>query len=142
MTDIILIDGDKVNFDSLFAPAVVKVQAGNISASGPPTLGGKKVCVEGDEGSVSVAGCDYVSPPFAIPGKGTMKIKKLAPDQLAVKTTAGGKKVLLKGMKFIAEFKVDKPAEFQTPSGPQTDPMPQYVGTGSFKSSNQKLKGT
>lgn len=142
MADIILIDGDTVNFDSLFPPATVTVQPGKISASSAPTLGGKKFCVEGDEGSVSVANCQYMSGPFVTPGMGTLKIAQLAPNQIAVKTTAGGKKVLLKGAKFIAEFKVDKPAELQTPSGPQTDPMPQYAGTGSFESTNQKLNGT
>lgn len=144
MPDTILIDGDTVNFDAAFTPCSVVVKPGKLSAKGEATVNGKKMCVEGDEKNVSVPGCMYTTPIFSIPGTGTLKINGLAPNQKAMKTATGGKKVLLKGAKFIAVFEVQSPAKFQPPSPgpPQQDPMKKYIGTGSFVSTNQKLKGT
>lgn len=142
MPDFILIQGDLVNFDPAFAAATVVVQPGTLAGSGKATLTGKKLCVDGDESKVSVAGCAYTSPPFMVPGVGTLKIKQLAPNQKAMKTTSGKKKVLLKGAKFIAVFEVQTKAQLITPSGTQQDPLTQYPGTGSFQTFNQKFKGT
>lgn len=144
MADLILIDGDQVIFDTAFPPANVVVQPGKFSATGGATLNGKKICVDGDEKKVSVPGCTYVTPIYSIPGTGTLKIQSLAPNQKALKTATGGKKVLLKGAKFIAKFEVQSPAQFQPPgpNPPQPDQMKQYVGSGSFETTNQKLNGT
>ena len=142
MADFVLVENDLVNFDPAFAAATVVVVPGKLAGTGAATLGGKKMCVEGDEGKVSVAGCAYTTPAFPMPGVGTLKISKLMPNQVATKTCAGKKKVLLKGAKFMATFEVQTPAQLQTPSGPQTDPLTQYPGTGSFQTFNQKLKGT
>lgn len=144
MPDTILIDGDTVNFDAAFPPGSVVVKPGKLAAKGEATVNGKKMCVEGDEKNVSVPGCMYTTPIFSIPGTGTLKINSLAPNQKAMKTATGGKKVLLKGAKFIAVFEVQSPAKFQPPgtSPPQQDPMKKYMGTGSFVSTNQKTKGT
>jgi hypothetical protein len=144
MPDSILIDGDLVNFDPAFPPGNVMVKPGKLAAKGAATFNGKKLCVEGDEKNVSVPGCMYTTPIFSIPGTGTLKINSLAPNQKATKTSTGGKKVLLKGAKFVAKFEVQSPAKFQPPgpNPPQQDPMSQYVGTGSFQTTNQKFKGT
>jgi len=144
MADLILIDGDQVIFDAAFPPANVVVKPGKFSGSGPATLNGKKICVDGDEKNVSVPGCTYMTPIYSIPGTGTLKIQSLAPNQKATERSTGGKKVLLKGAKFIAAFEVQSPAQFQPPgpNPPQADQMKQYVGTGSFETTNQKVKGT
>ena len=146
MADLILVDGDKVIFDvdEAFPPAKIIVQGScEFSATGPATLNGKKICVDGDEKKVSVP-ATYTTPLYSIPGAGTLKIQSLEPNQKATERSTGGKKVLLKGAKFIATFEVQSPAQFQPPgtNPPQLDQMKQYVGTGSFETTNQKVKGT
>jgi len=136
MSDMILIDGDQVMFLPMFAPAVVVVQPGKLSGSGPATVGGKKIAVDGDEAQVQVAGCTYMTPAYPIPGTGTLKIAQLAGDQKAQKCSTGGKKVLLKGSQFIAKFEVQSPAQQPTPGGPVPDTTPQYSGQGMFVPSN------
>src|SRR5689334_21719240 len=104
--DYVLIDGDQAIFMPTFGAATVAVQPGKLTASGPGTVGNKPMCVEGDESSVSVPGCMYMTPQYSIPGVGTLEIAALAGDQKASKTQTGGKKVLLVGSNFDAKFKV------------------------------------
>ena len=74
MEDWILVDGDTVLFVPSFGVATVVVQPGTLKGSGPSTYAGKKACVDGDEGDVSVPGCMYTTPQYSIPGSGTLKI--------------------------------------------------------------------
>lgn len=144
MPDFILIEGDKANFMPNFGAAIVVVQPGDLKGSGPATLNGKKLCVDGDEKKVSVSGCTYMTPQYSIPGSGTLKISALAGDQKATKTNTGGKAVLLKGSTFTAEFEVQSPAK-QPPPGsapPVPDATPKYTGTGMFITTNMKLQGS
>jgi hypothetical protein len=144
MADFILIDGDIVNFVAAFTPAVVAVRPGNLTASGPNTLNGKKVCIDGDEKSVAVESCSYMTPAFPIAGMGTLKIQKLGGDQTATKTNSGNKPMLLKGSMFTAVFEVQSPAKQPPPpiSGGLDDPMKKYMGNGSFQTANTKYQGT
>lgn len=144
MPDIILIEGDKANFLPNFGPAVVVVQPGDLKGSGPATLNGKKVCVDGDEKNVSVPGCTYMTPQYSIPGTGTLKIAALAANQKAQKTNTGGKAVLLKGGNFTAKFEVQNPAKqpLPPPGPPIPDATPQYSGTGMFITTNVKYQGS
>jgi hypothetical protein len=144
MSDLILIEGDKAVFLPTFGPATVVVKPGDLKASGPATVNGKKVCVDGDETRVSVPGCVYMTPQYSIPGTGTLKIAALAGNQKAKKTRSGNKPVLLKGESFTAKFEVQNPGK-QPPPGPGSpipDPTPQYSGTGMFVSMNIKFTGT
>jgi hypothetical protein len=144
MPDFIMIDGDMANFLPTFGAAVVVVQPGSLKGSGPATLNGKKVCVEGDEKNVSVPGCTYMTPQYSIPGTGTLKIADLAPNQKAKKTKTGGKAVMLKGGSFTAKFEVQSPAQ-QPPPGPGPpipDATPQYSGNGMFITTNMKFQGS
>ena len=100
MSDFILMDGDMANFIPAFGAATVVVQPGTLAGSGPATLSGKPICVDGDEADVSVPGCQYMTPVYSIPGVGTLKIDALAGDQLASKTNTGGIAVMLKGSQF------------------------------------------
>ena len=127
-----------------FGAAVVVVQPGNLMASGPATLNGKKICVDGDETKVSVPGCTYMTPQYSIPGTGTLKIAALAGNQKATKTNTGGKAMLLKGGNFTAKFEVQSPAK-QPPPGPGSpipDATPQYSGSGMFVTTNVKFQAT
>lgn len=144
MADYILIDGDMAVFQPTFGAATVVVQPGKLRASGPATLTDKKLCVDGDEGSVAVRGCMYMTPQYTIPGTGTLEISALAGDQKAQKTATGDKKVLLVGGKFTAKFSVQSPAQ-QPPPGPGPpipDATPQYSGNGNFVTTNTKFRGT
>ena len=144
MSDFILMEGDQVIFMPAFTPAIVVVQPGKLEGSGPATIGGKKICVEGDESKVSVAGCAYMTPQYSIPGTGTLKISALAGNQKATKTNTGSKAVLLKGGNFTAKFEVQSPAQ-QPPPGPGApvpDATSQYSGNGMFVTANAKFLGT
>ena len=142
MSDMILIDGDQVMFLPAFTPAIVVVQPGKLSGSGPATIGGKKIAVEGDEAQVSVPGCTYMTPAYPIPGTGTLKIAALGGDQKTQHTQTGGKPMLLKGGQFTAKFEVQSPAQQPTAAGPVPDATPQYSGHGMFVSSNFTRKAT
>jgi hypothetical protein len=144
MADLILIDGDSVMFIPAFGAAIVVVQPGKIEGSGPATINGKKIAVDGDESKVEVAGCTYMTPQYSIPGSGTLKITALAGDQKASKTQTGGKAVLLKGGQFTAKFEVQSPAK-QPPPGPGApipDATPSYSGNGMFVPTNMKVMGS
>ncbi|XXX71796.1 hypothetical protein WMF30_29535 [Sorangium sp. So ce134] len=144
MEKFILIEGDKAIFFHTFEAALVLPRPGELKGSGPATLNGKKICVEGDEGEVSVANCSYVKPGYSIPGKGTLKIAALGGDQKAKKTKTGDKAVLLKGTTFTATFEVQNPAK-QPPKGPGPpilDSTPKYQGKGMFTTTNKIFKGT
>jgi len=134
MSDFVLVEGDIASFLPNFGAAVVVVRPGTLTGSGPGRIGGKRICVDGDERSVSVAGCLYVTPQHPIPGTGTLKVSALAGDQKARDSKTGGKAVLLKGGTFSATFEVQSPAH-QPPPGPGSpipDATPQYSGRGSF----------
>jgi hypothetical protein len=144
MSDFILRDGDQVMFLPAFTPAIVVVQPGTIDGSGPATIDGKKMCVDGDETNVAVRGCTYMTPLHSIPGTGTLKISALAGNQKATKTKSDGKAVLLKGATFTASFEVQSPAQ-QPPPGPGSpvpDSTPSYSGSGMFVTTNVKVLGT
>jgi len=143
MGDFILMDGDTALFMPSFGAAVVVVQPGTLQGSGPATLNGKSICVDGDEKNVSVPGVVYMTPQYSIPGTGTLKIDALAGDQKATKTNTGGKAVLLKGGNFTAKFEVQSPAKQPVPSSsPIPDASPQYSGQGMFMTMNLKVQGT
>jgi len=143
MSDYVLIDGDVVLFMPSFGAAVVTPQPGTLKGSGPGTVNGKKICVDGDEKNVAVPGCIYMTPQYCIPGVGTLKVDALASNQKATKTQTGGKAVLLKGGTFTAKFEVQSPAQQPTPAGPIPDASPQYGGgTGMFNTLNTKFQGT
>jgi hypothetical protein len=143
MADFILIEGDTVIFMPAFTPATVVVQPGKLHGSGPASIDGKKISVDGDESKVAVAGCTYMTPQYSIPGTGTLKISALAGDQKAKKTQTGGKAVLLKGATFTAKLEVQSPAQ-QPPPGPGPpvpDSTTQYSGKGMFVTTNAKFTG-
>lgn len=142
MSDYILIEGDKANFNPTFGAATVVVQPADLKGSGKTSLKGKAVCIAGDEKDVSVPGCSYMTPVYSIPGTGTLKIAALGGDQKAQKTKTAGKAVLLKGSTFTAKFEVQSPAQQPNMPSPIPDVTPQYSGTGSFITTNTQYKGT
>lgn len=136
MADFILITGDLAMFNPTFGPAIVTVRPGHLIGSGKNTINSKIICVDGDEKTVIVPGCPYMTPQYSIPGMGILSIESLADNQIAKKTTSSGKPVLLKGGSFNAKFQVAVPAQQPTPGGPVPDTIPQYFGSGTFVTTN------
>jgi hypothetical protein len=142
--DLVILDGDKVIFSPVFGAATVVVQPGTMTGAGPARFDGKMLCVDGDEQSVAVMGCTYMTAQYSIPGTGTLKIAALGANQRASNTRTGGKAVILKGGQFTAKFEVQAPAQ-QPPTGPGSpvpDPTPQYSGYGMFQTTNTKFRRT
>lgn len=135
MSDYLLTDGDKVLFDPAFANRTLLQPAqGVIRGSGHATINGKRVCVQGDESGVQVQNVSYAIPGFT-PGKGILTIQSLQSNQLARPTSSAGKKVLLKGARFIARLTPTQPAmSTGTPSIPEPNLAP-TTGTGQFVNS-------
>jgi hypothetical protein len=142
MADSILVTGDTVVFLPSFGAATAVPVPGTLSGTGRANVGGKPVCVDGDETMVIVPGVAYTSPSFPVPGVGILSIDSLGGDQKAQTTKAGGKAVLLKGSTFTAKLEVSVPAQLVNPSGTVTDPAPQYSGTGQFVTTNLLVKGS
>lgn len=142
MDDFVLFDGDQVIFRPGFGQAVVSVKPGQVRGSGGIGLGGRKVCVEGDEKGVEVAGCAYITPRHSVPGSGTLRIAKLGPDQVAKHATDGGRALLLKGGSFVARFEVKVPAKQPSagPVAPVADTSKEYAGAGTFATTNRQFK--
>lgn len=139
--DTIILDGDEAVFAPLFGAAIVVVQPGKIEGTGETTINGKKVCIEGDEKTVEIKNCSYISPPFVAPGFGTVKIQKLDKGQLTEKVTSGDNKVILRGIVFTAEFVVDSGKAAKMPPPANTlDTNPKYMGRGQFIPANTKIK--
>ncbi|CBW75286.1 unnamed protein product [Mycetohabitans rhizoxinica HKI 454] len=126
---LVVLDGDTVQFDTTFGPAVaLNPPVAHIAGSGQFSVNGKKVCISGDEASVKVPGVTYQSGIF-MGGVGEVVIEKLQ-EQTAPRVV-GGKPVMVKGVKFLAKLKVISKAK-STSSPPQEDPMSEYLGTGEF----------
>lgn len=135
MSDIMLTTGDMAIFEPTFGQAIVTVLPGVLAGSGPATLDSKTICLDGDESSVVVPGCPYISGAFVTPGVGILMIDSLGSDQLTTKTTYQGKAIMLQGSNFVAKFQVLAPA-IEPSVPPVPDPTPEYSGQGSFLSVN------
>jgi len=140
--DVIILDGDTALFHGAsFGGAIVTPSPGTMVATGSATVSGASICVEGDEGSVSVPGNSYITASHTIPGAGTLTIDSLGVEQVAMFTKDNGTLVILLGAVFNAKFTVDTPA--QVPGSPPVpDATPSYMGTGNFVTSNLLVMGT
>lgn len=142
----ILSDGDTAVFDPAFTPATVRLPLPlqcAIPGSGAMTVGGRNVCLEEDAARVQLSGCQYVSGPYQIiPGLCDLTIEKVLPAQLSRGFTVKGAKLLLVGGPFIAKLTVTMPAKLVTPSGPQDDPVSQYIGRGEFSNTHTQFRTT
>lgn len=128
MSNLVVIDGDALTFNPQFgAITITPPPQPRISGSGEASIGGKKICIVGDEKQVSFT-VDYIKPPFvASPGKGTLTIKQLATDQQVEFATAP---MIVVGSQFTTQFQPTTPA--QDPQGkPDTD-LSAVTGIGTF----------
>jgi hypothetical protein len=142
MVDIILRTSDFIEV-TIPAPTVVPVLEAPVPLIGSSTnvtVLGLVACLQGDElPPVLRVPLVYTAPPFTIPGTGTLSVTLLPPN-LTVKTTNGGKPMLLKGGTFPAMFTVETPATQPTPTGPVPDAEIEKPGNARFISSNETVK--
>jgi hypothetical protein len=141
MADIILRTGDFIEV-TIPPPAIVTQLEAPVPLVGSSTnviVLGMPVCLQGDElPPVLRVPLVYTAPPFSTPGMGTLTVT-LLPANLTVKTSNGGKPLLLKGQTFPAMFSADDPAMQPTPAGPVPDPLVEKEGTARFISSNETV---
>lgn len=129
MSNLVVIDGDALKFETNFGANIVTPTAPClIQGSGEADITNKKICVLGDESKVSIA-ATYIKSTHPTPGTGTITIAALASDQQAVFVTARTA-VIVVGSQFTVRF---------TPSSPAIDPqgkpdpnMGPAQGTGTF----------
>jgi hypothetical protein len=139
--DFVIVTGDMIQV-TIAPPAIVPqlmAPVPLIGTSQKVVLGGKPICLEGDELPPSLkASMPYTAPPFVIPGTGTLEIK-LMPTNTTIPTD-NGKKILIKGATFVAKFNVQTPAQQPTPGGPVPDPVAVKPGTAQFITTNVQVK--
>ncbi len=139
--DFVIVTGDMIQV-TITPPAIVPqlmAPVPLIGTSQKVVLGGKPICLEGDELPPSLkAPMPYTAPPFVIPGTGTLEIK-LMPTNKTIQTD-NGKKILIKGATFVAKFNVQTPAQQPTPGGPVPDPVAVKPGTAQFITTNVQVK--
>lgn len=136
----LLITGDLAVFPTAFGAAVVPVaMTAPIVGSGKASVGGKAVCVAGDEQSVVVASCAYTAGAYTVPGTAMLTIEALAAGQSSQGVKSGDKAALLACARFVAKLQVLVPAQMPpaTPP-PPPDATPSYIGQGEFQSANLK----
>lgn len=126
----VIVNGDVVQFIPQFGARTIAVSVTMIPGSGHATVGGKKVCVKGDEKKVKLL-TSYISGAYTTPGLAEVTIKKLKPDQLATDCTSP-KDLITQGQQpFDAQLKVLTPA--MTPgSPPSPDNTQSSDGKGMF----------
>lgn len=144
MLDNVLINGDYAIFDPVITGGIITgpIMPGKIKGTGKATVKKKKICVKGDEKSIVVGNCPYIAGSYVIPGMGTFTIKKLSPNQVSKKTRLAKKGILLKGIRFQAEFTVNTPAQQPNPPAPNLldQAGKKYKGSGKFQSFNTSYK--
>lgn len=140
--DYIMVTGDMILI-TIAAPTTVMTLVAPVPLKGSSSdvkVNGMYICLEGDELPVSVQPPQpYISPPYVIPGTGTVKLT-LNPDNKTEKTKNGGEIILIKGTPFKAEFSVASPAMQPTPGGPVPDPASKKSGQAEFITTNTRVK--
>lgn len=139
--DYIIITGDMIKF-TWSPPTTVLTLTAPIPLQGSSSdmkVNSMAVCLEGDELPSMVSPPQpYVSPPYVIPGTGTVTLT-LNPDNKTTRSK-NGDPILIKGTPFTAEFNVASPAMQPTPAGPVPDGAMKKTGTAEFITTNARVK--
>ncbi len=140
MQDFIIKTGDMIKFTfpppTLIPPILAPV---SLIGKGATFVMKMPACIEGDElPPPLLAPLPYTSPPFVVPGTGTLKVTLTANHKSAVAKDKKGA-YLIKGTPFVAEFTVVTPAQMPPPAA-VPDPLVKKVGTAEFVTSNNVVK--
>lgn len=129
MSDLVLVDGDALLFEPMFGNRQVIVPAGAvIRGSGQATVGGRPICILGDEGKLQLQ-AQYLIPGYS-PGQGLVSIVQLSPAQQAPRCVSGAP-ILLGTDSFAARFTPTVPALMSSPPNSPDVPAPS-MGRGRF----------
>jgi hypothetical protein len=134
--DFIIQNGDQLMI-TITPPALVPALLAPVPlvASGFSTINGLAVCVEGDENPQSLqVPTPYTSPPYTVPGMGTVAVTLGASNKTSAATDQG-KAILLKGSTMTAQFTVSVPAQMPPPVS-TPDPLAAKTGTAVFITTN------
>lgn len=127
----VMVNGDVVQFIPQFGARTIAVFTTIIPGSGHATIGGRKVCIKGDEKNIELT-TPYISGAYTVAGMAKITIEKLDSDQLA-SDCSSQKALITQGKKtFKAKLEVLKPAQLPPPAN-----TPEVI-TGSNKYSDGK----
>nr|WKF60510.1 hypothetical protein HUO10_005031 [Paraburkholderia busanensis] len=134
MGALVVVDGDLLNFLPAFGQRQVTVTGpAVIRASGHALIGGKRVCVFGDERRVRVR-ADYMMPGYGM-GSGVITIVSLNVNQKTPRIN-DGMPLIVEGTEFIARFSPTVAAVMSgAPFSP--DSTPPSMGKGTFQLQQQ-----
>ena len=139
-TDYIIKQGDMLKV-TIFPPTIVPMLMAPVpllGSSGDMTVMSMPVCLEGDELPPSLqAPMMYMSPPYVIPGMGTLSLTLSATN--TTMRTKNGDPVLIKGSPFTAEFEVVAPAMMPPPAS-TPDSVSKKSGIAEFITTNVRAK--
>jgi hypothetical protein len=139
--DYVIVTGDMIRI-TIFPPTTVLTLTAPVPLKGSSSdmkVNHMAVCLEGDELPAMLKSPQpYVSPPFVIPGTGTLSLK-LNPNNKTMQSK-NGKPILIKGAPFTAEFQVASPAMQPTPGGPVPDSAMKKSGIAEFITTNVRVK--
>ncbi|WP_350307143.1 hypothetical protein [Photorhabdus viridis] len=132
MSDIIIVDGDQLQFEPMFGNRQVMPTGPTIiHGSGQLTINQKRVCILGDEMKVQVP-ATYQIPGYT-PGTGMLTIAALDSSQQTPRCSSGAP-LIVKGRQFIARFTPIQPAQTIGPT-PTPDLSAPSMGKGRIISS-------
>ncbi|MBY0446120.1 MAG: hypothetical protein K2Q15_13020 [Burkholderiales bacterium] len=138
MKDVVIVDGDALQFLPLFGNRLVMAAPAQIRSSGSRKINGKAVSVSGDEKKVRV-NATYTTPTHPIPGSGIITISSLSNDQVA-RHSSSQMALIVKGQQFTAQFLPTQPATTTVPPGTPPDVTTPSTGKGMFISTQFKVK--
>ncbi|KVP47940.1 hypothetical protein [Burkholderia ubonensis] len=139
MMSLVVVDSDTLLFERQFGDRIVTlVDPPLIRGTGLTTIGGVKVCIEGDEAKVRL-NATYLTGIYTEEGTGVVTIKALDSSQLASRCTSPAALITKGQQKFTASFTFLKPAQTPPfPAGPivpEFDTAPPSDGRGEFVTS-------
>jgi hypothetical protein len=129
----IVVDNDRCTFDKLAEAATTTVSSTTITGMGLADNLGNKLCIIGDERSVTQTGTYKTVVYSKTSGTITATIDSLDSVQISKKVFSNGKAVILCTGKYKVKFSVNTPA--MDPDD-KSDTTSSYMGTGSFITSN------
>ena len=134
MSKLCIVHGDTVTFLPNFINRVIVPVPTTINGTGMATIGGKKICIAGDEKKIIQSGVVYTSPTtgHTTPGTGMINEVTLQPDQQLIYGKAGAA-IIVQGIQFMCFFTPTSPAMIPgAPPVPDTTVGVKTQGFGIF----------
>lgn len=125
-----LLSGDRVVFEPNFAPAVaVGVLTVEVKGSAVAAHERREMCIEEEVTSIRTS-VSYVTPQYAIPGSGQLRVEHLDTHQRSRVVKIGTEPAVLAGGTMRAKLEVRRPATMPGSGAPDTKRT--YLGKARF----------